>query len=85
VALAETALHLEERPAAREPRVRLEPLDRDTIDVPELCEERASSQRQRFAVFPGQRDRDLRMRGELPNQLQLLDRQIVEAVEEDGP
>ena len=42
-----------------------------------------SRQGQRLAVLPGQGDRHLGVGGELSHQLQLLDRQVVEAVEED--
>jgi hypothetical protein len=81
--LTEAALHLEQRAAGGEPGFGLQPLDRDALDVPELGEEGASRQGQRLAVLPGQSDRHLDVGGELSHQLQLLDREVVEAVEED--
>ena len=53
------------------------------VEVPELGEEGAACLRQRLAVLPGQSDGHVGARRELADQLELLDRQVVEAVEED--
>ncbi len=83
--LAEAALELEQRPARGEPGVGLELRDLDAVDIAELGEEAAPRRRQHLAVLPGKGDRHLGAAPELADQLQLLNGEVVEAVEENGP